>query len=339
VARDINLAARSLGASVLAANDESFGEKENLILDAPADFRPGRYGHKGEIVDGWETRRRGPGRDWVLVRLGSPGVINSVDVDTSFFTGNYPESCVVEACAMAGYPAPEELLAPAVGWATIVASSRLDGDAHNVFAVDSGRRFTHVRLTIAPDGGVARLRVGGRVCLDPGEVDGLTVDLAARALGGVVEASSDEFYSSADVLNLPDLPRSMGEGWETRRRRGPGNDWALIRLAAAGRIRVVEVDTSWFKFNASSEVALLGARASTTPAVDSPAWHQLLPRTRLQPDTRHRFRIDSDRADQEVTHVRLDAFPDGGVARLRLCGEVSADGLRELGAGLHAARG
>jgi allantoicase len=327
-AKDVNLASRALGAGVVYANDESFGEKENLVLDAPADFKPGVYGHKGEIVDGWETRRRGTsGHDWALIRLGSPGIISSVDVDTSFFTGNYPQSCTVEACGVEGYPSAEQLEEPGVPWEPIVGLSALKGDSHNVFPVRSDTRFTHIRLTIHPDGGVARLRVHGQVCPDPQDFDGLTPDLAARGLGGVVELSSDDFYSSAEVLNLPGLALNMGDGWETQRRRGDGNDWAILRLAAAGRIRMIEVDTSYYKYNASKEFSLFGCCAVATPAAESSEWQELIPRTALQPDTRHRFPLA---ADTEVTHLRFDVFPDGGISRLRVLGHIEGAGRRKL---------
>ncbi len=111
----------------------------------------------------------------------------------------------------------------------------------------------------------------------------------------------------------------MGEGWEARRLRGPGHDSVVVRLGVAGRPRLVEVDTTCFVHNASAEVALWGS-------ADGATWEPLLPRTRLQPDTRHRFRIDAP----VVTHVRLDAHPDGGLARLRVHGEVDAATLAEL---------
>ena len=328
----IDLAARSLGGGVVAANDDAFGEKENLVVDAPAAFVPGRYGHAGEIVDGWETRRRrdGPGRDWAIVRLGARGVIRSVDVDTTSFTGNHPPRARVEAIAVGGYPDPAALAA-STGWRVVVPDSDLRGDAHNTFAVDDGGLATHVRLTIEPDGGVARLRVLGDAVPDPALVEGLTVDLLARRLGGVLLQGSDAFYGGADSLNAPGPARTMGEGWETRRRRDGGHDWAVFRLAAPGHVRVVEVDTTWFVHNASREVALWGCLpAPGTPPPDPAApdgWVPLLPRTRLQPDTRHLFRRDGL---PEVSHVRLDAFPDGGLARLRLHGSISQTGLAIL---------
>ena len=320
-----NLASRALGTSVIAANDESFGEKENLVVDAPSGFVPGRYGHSGEIVDGWETRRRGaPGEDWALVRLGAPGVVEEVDVDTTAFTGNFPERCRVEACGVPGHPSPAELAAAA--WDTLVDWAPLSGDAHNVLPVVSPTRYTHVRLVISTDGGVARLRVNGRVVVDPDEVDGVSVDLAGRAFGGVVESSSDDFYSTAAVLNHPHPARHMGEGWETRRRRGPGHDYAVLRLAP-GEILMVEVDTSYYVHNASKEFALWVATADQVPAPDSDAWVPLIGRTRLQPDARQRFRVDAVPA----THLRLDAHPDGGISRLRVTGVIRGEQRRALG--------
>jgi allantoicase len=327
--RLVNLAARSLGASVMAANDESFGEKENLLLDKAANFSPGSYGHKGEIVDGWETRRRGaPGFDWALIRLGSPGRIEFIDVDTSFFTGNYPPQCLVEACGVEGYPSADQLNEPGTPWEVIVSDSALNGDTHNLFDVSSGTRYTHVRLKITPDGGVARLRVVGQVIADPRLYDGHTVDLLSRNLGGVVEGCSDDFYSDASALTSPGLARDMGEGWETRRRRDDGHDWAILRLGAAGRPVSVEVDTSYYKYNASKRFALFACHSTDSPPRESGDWAQLLPPTDLQPDTRHRFALASDK---EVTHVRFDVFPDGGVSRLRLFGGVRGLGRRNAG--------
>ena len=324
---EFDLASRWLGASVLAASDESFGEKENLLTPTPAAFEPGHYGNRGEIVDGWETRRRRePGHDWAIVRLGAAGLITSVDVDTSFFTGNYPQSVSVEACGCEGYPSPAELAV--MPWETIVPRSPLAGDSHNVFAVSDQRRYTHVRLSAYPDGGIARLRVHGRVVPDPRGLEYLTIDLAGQEYGGAVVASSDDFYTAASTLNRPDTARTMGEGWETQRRRDDGNDHAVFRLGFAGRVRRVVIDTAHFKYNASAAVALSGCAKETLPAQDSPDWLPLLGRVRLQPDTRHVF--DLAGADL-VTFVRVDAFPDGGISRVRLIGAVDAAARRAAG--------
>jgi allantoicase len=356
-----DLASRWLGGSVLAASDESFGDKENLLTPGPAAFEPGHYGNRGEIVDGWETRRRrdaghvrDAGHDWALIRLGAPGMVTSVDVDTSFFTGNYPPQCRVEACGREGYPSPAELAGPGTDWAEIVPRSALRGDAHNTFAVSDPRRFTHVRLSVFPDGGVARLRVHGEVVPDPRGLERLTIDLASQEYGGAVVASSDDFYTAASTLNRPDRARTMGEGWETQRRRDSGHDFVIVQLAFAGEVRQLIVDTAHFKYNASGEIAVYGRdeEPSTTAAVTgasstavpsaeaspsvpsaeaSPAagaWVPLLRRTRLQPDTRHVFAVDHAGA---VASIRLDAFPDGGLSRVRVTGSIDPAARRRAG--------
>jgi allantoicase len=329
LAAETDLASRWLGGSVLAASDESFGDKENLLKPSPAAFEPGHYGNRGEIVDGWETRRRRePGHDWALIRLGTPGIITSVDVDTSFFTGNYPEFCIVEACGCEGYPSPAELNGPATEWVAIVHRSPLRGDMHNVFPVSDPRRFTHVRLSAFPDGGIARLRVLGEVVPDPRLVDGRTIDLVGQEYGGAVVLSSDGFYTSAQMLNRPDRARTMGEGWETRRRRDEGHDFVEFSLAFPGEVRQLIIDTAHFKYNASAEIAMYASGEAPPPTAESPEWLPLLPRTRLQPDTRHVFPVSHD---QVAASVRLEAYPDGGLSRVRIIGAIDPDARRIAG--------
>lgn len=320
-----DLALRDFGGSVMAANDEFFAEKENLIKPAPAAFRPATFGHKGQVYDGWETRRRrGNGHDWVIVRLGLPGVIHGVVIDTAHFTGNYPPYAWVEGCAADGYPSAAELAA--ADWTELVPRSPLKGDTAHAFAVSAGRRCTHVRLSIYPDGGVARLRVHGEVVPDPGLLAGLPLDLAALENGGLVTECSNMFYGAPQGLIAPGLARTMGEGWETARRRDDDNDWVVVRLAAPGTVRLAELNTTHFKGNAPAAASLRGLDGLTAAPGDPAAWFGLLPRTRLQPDTRHRFLVEPKRA----THVRLDVYPDGGMARLRLYGDLTPDGLRAI---------
>jgi len=313
-----DLALRSHGGSVVAASDESFADRENLIKPGRPHFQPHTFGNKGQVYDGWETRRRrGPGYDWAIVRLGLPGVVHGVVVDTAWFTGNHPEHVWVEALEASGYPSPEELTR--ADWTTIVPRAPVRGDAENVFPVHDRRRYTHVRLNIHPDGGVARLRVHGEVVPDLSLWEGMSIDLAALENGGLVVGCSNEFYSSPLNVISRGLARDQAEGWETARRRGGGNDWLVVRLAGPGVVRVVELDTANLVYNAPAEAALSGVDARRNPPEDPDGWFRLLPRTRLQPDTLHRFRLDVAR---EVTHVRLDIYPDGGLARLRLHGHL-----------------
>jgi len=311
-----DLAGRALGGSVIYANDELFAERENLIKPEEPAFRPHTFGHKGQIMDGWETRRRrepaGDGQgDAAIVRLGCGGVVRRVVVDTSYFTGNYPPEVSVEACGAEGYPSPADLAtAP---WTTLVPRSPVAGDARNAFEVEPGHRATHVRLTIYPDGGVARLRVYGEPVPDPRLLPA-TIDLAALENGAVVTGCSNMFYSSPANLLLPGQARVMGDGWETSRRRDQANDWVEVRLACAGSVEVVELDTSHFVGNAPGWATLSGDGPDGGAA--------LLPRTALQPDTRHRFAVP----EGPVTgQVRLDIYPDGGMARLRVLGRPTAE--------------
>ena len=329
-----DVASRALRGSVLAASDELFAEKENLIKPAAAAFSPQTFGHKGQVYDGWETRRRrGPGgtlpapgdHDWAIVRLGAVAVVGAVVVDTAWFRGNFPQACSVEACYSAGYPAISEL--EHADWTEIVPYRPLEGDTAHVFSVSCPRRLSHVRLRIYPDGGVARLRVHGRVVPDPALLDGLTFDLAALENGGDVVACSDQFYSVPRNAISPGLSRVMSEGWETRRRRGAGNEWLLISLAERAVPAVAEIDTSGYIGNCPGAVRLRGIDSGETPAASDSGWSDLLPVTPLVPDTPHRFRLASGRP---VTHVRLDVFPDGGIARLRLHGSLTEDGLAGL---------
>jgi allantoicase len=319
-----DLASRGLGGGVVAANDELFAERENLIKPEAPTYSTYTFGHKGQVYDGWETRRRRePGHDWAIARLGAAGVVRGVVVDTAFFKGNYPPEVSVEGTGVEGYPSPAEL--EAAEWVTLVPRSPVKGDAQNLFPVEASQRVTHARLSIYPDGGVARLRVHGEVVPDPRFLATGAIDLAALVNGGVVTGCSNMFYSSPTNLISPGEARVMGEGWETARRRDDGNDWVEFRLAGPGLVRLAEIDTRYFVGNAPGWASLRGRDARTA---DPDAWTELLGRTRLQPDTRHLFRLP---ATADVTDVRLDVFPDGGLARVRLYGDLSTQGLAELG--------
>ncbi|OEU91638.1 allantoicase [Streptomyces abyssalis] len=329
-----DLADRRLGAGVIAANDEFFAERENLLKPGRAEFDPERFGHKGKIMDGWETRRRrgtGAGHphpsaddhDWALVRLGAPGVVHGIVVDTAHFRGNHPRAVSVEAACVPGAPSPEELLADGTEWTVLVPETDVGGHAANGFTVEAARRFTHLRLNQHPDGGVARLRVYGEVAPDPGWLAALgTFDLVALENGGAVQDASDRFYSPPGNTILPGRSRQMDDGWETRRRRDTGNDWISYALTAQAQVRAAEIDTGFLKGNAAGWAALWAKDG------EDGEWRELLPRTALQPDTVHRFVLPD--GAQSVTHVRLDIFPDGGIARVRLYGSLTAQGARDL---------
>lgn len=323
----VDLASEKLGGAVLVANDDFFAAKENLIKPAAPVFIEGKYTDLGKWMDGWESRRRRtPGFDWCLIRLGAPGIIRGVVVDTSFFRGNYPEHCSLEACAVAGLPTAEELSDEAVQWTQILPQLPLAGDTQNPFAVASEQRFTHLRFKIYPDGGVARLRVFGEVMPDWQRLKrvGGDIDLAAVENGGIVLACSDMFFGHRHNLIMPGRAANMSDGWETKRRRGPGHDWTIIRLGAPGQIRSIEVDTAWFKGNFPESCALEATTANAAAEESltdlSVEWQPVLPRTKLQAHTRHFFESEILETGS-VSHLRFNIFPDGGVSRLRVYGK------------------
>ena len=327
-----DLVARRLGGMVLAASDEFFAPKERLLEPAPPVFREGHYTDRGKWMDGWETRRRrGAGHDWAVLRLGLPGIVAAVVVDTTHFSGNHPAACSVDGLA-AGANDDPELLDASADWHELLPHTPLEPDLEQRFPVEVPLRVTHVRLSIYPDGGVARLRMLGEPVPDLRRLapDG-RADLAAAVNGAEVIACSDMSFASSSNLLLPGDAVDMRDGWETRRRRGPGHDWAVVRLAAAGAIERVEVTTTHYKGNHPESCELEaclepGADASRVP---EGGWWSVVPPSRLDPHARHVFAPSSP--SPPATHVRLAIHPDGGVSRLRVWGRVSDDGWERCG--------
>jgi allantoicase len=317
----IDLASEKLGGAVLYANDDFFAPKENLIKPYEPVWKEGLYTDDGKWMDGWETRRRRSPRldeeyDWCIIRLGMPGQISGVVVDTAYFRGNFPSHCAIDAVALDGNPALDELTSG--DWHELVPLVELQGDTKNVLPVTNTGRKTHLRFRIYPDGGVARLRVHGYVRPDLGALKqrNSEVDLAAAENGGDVIAASDEFFGHRQNLIMPGFSRAMSDGWETRRRRGQGHDWCVLRLGAPGRITRAVVDTSFFRGNYPESCKLEGGSGESVENIE---WRELLPSQKLQPHTRHEFTNElSDIGD--MTHVRFNIYPDGGVSRLRLFG-------------------
>jgi len=310
----IDLAAARTGGRALEANDEFFAPKENLLKAAKAVWLADKYTTKGKWMDGWETRRRrSPGYDWCVVKLGLRGVVRGVNIDTAFFTGNYPSHASLDARDGAG------------AWTEILPKSELKGGTDNLFAIASDKPWTHLRLNIFPDGGVARLRAFGEVTPNWARVPKKAlVDLAAVGNGGLPLLSSDQFYSHPQNLIMPGRAKNMGDGWETKRRRGPGYDWMILKLGAPGTLRKIEVDTNHFKGNYPDTCMIEGVHKAGAVTPDQLAdeftpWVTVLPQTKLSAGRRHLF-AKQIVAHGPITHVRLNIYPDGGVSRLRLWG-------------------
>jgi len=322
----IDLASENLGGAVLYANDEFFAPKENLLKPGAPIFIEGKYTDLGKWMDGWETRRRRSPRreekfDWCIVRLGLAGIIHGVVVDTSFFRGNFPSHCSIEVCTIDGQPRLEQLMR--AEWTEILPQSELQGDSQNRFTISSARA-THLRLKIYPDGGVARLRVFGEVVPDWEALRQREseIDLAAAEHGGTVLTASDMFFGHRHNLIMPGRASDMSDGWETKRRRGEGYDWCVIKLGTAGTIKRVEVDTLWFKGNYPESCSIEVCNSAEDMDLEKVVWQELLPNTKLQAHTLHSF-TDEIRGSGTTTHVRFNIFPDGGVSRLRLYGRIA----------------
>lgn len=316
----VNLASPRLGTTVEAASDEFFGAKERMIQDAEPVFIADKYDVNGKWMDGWETRRRrGLGHDWCLVRLGVAGVLSFVDLDTRHFTGNYPPGAAVEGCADEG--SPNE----ASTWRTLVPASALGPGARHVFSVAEPQPVRWLRLSIFPDGGIARLRAYGTPVFDPTSLaPDAEIELSALRYGGRILGFSDAHYGDPWVILTEGRGRDMGDGWETRRRREPGHDWMVIALGVPGAISRLAIDTAHFKGNFPDKVSLQACHVAggTDAAIvcQSMFWPEFMAPQAAQAHHIHTFGSDALTAMGPVTHVRLNMHPDGGISRFRAFG-------------------
>jgi allantoicase len=317
--RYTNVADARLGAIALFATDEFFAAKERMLQPTEPQWRAGVYDAHGKWMDGWESRRRrDQSHDYCIVKLGAPSTLAALEIDTRYFTGNYPPFASVEACRSEGNPDSN------TQWSVLLAQTAVRGNQQNFFPLQSTGVWTHLKLNIFPDGGVARLRAYGTVEYDwaqAGRHD--PVDLVAALHGGRALACSDEHYGSMHNLLLPGRGTSMADGWETRRRREPGYDWVILQLGSRGRIHHIEIDTAHFKGNFPHQVSIQGAsvQASGDAHVVSQSiyWPMLLEPQYLNADSEHRFQSEL-RDTGPVSHVRVNIHPDGGLSRVRLFG-------------------
>jgi allantoicase len=323
----INLAADKLGAKALACTDDFFAEKENLIKSGRGIFIADKYTDRGKWMDGWESRRkRVEGHDWCIVKLGAPGIIRGFDIDTNHFLGNHPPFASIEAC-YAPNVKDDNITQESVSWNEILSKSPLNPGSQHFFSCSDDRLFTHVKLHIYPDGGVARLKVYGEVKKDWTTVAAAeTIDLAAATNGAKSVLCNDMFFSHMDNLLMPGRGVNMGDGWETKRNRTPGNrDWVIVRLAHPGKINNILVDTCHFKGNYPDRCSIESCFIENDSNIDwtnsSVEWKEILPQQKLSADHEHHFEKEIVSHDK-ASHIRLFIYPDGGVSRLRLFGNI-----------------
>jgi allantoicase len=313
----VNLAEERLGARVLSVSDDFFAAAENMLKPGRGVFIVDKYTDRGKWMDGWESRRkRVPGHDWCVLKLGLRGRIVGVDIDTNHFLGNHPPFASIDAANVKGVPTEND-------WRPILAKSPLKPGSQNLYAIENSEAWTHLRLNIFPDGGVARFKVYGNVepdwsLIGPGEV----LDLAAVQNGGRVLVANDMFFGPKDNLIMPGRGINMGDGWETRRKRQPGHDWVILQLGRPGQIKKIEVDTCHFKGNFPDMCSLDACMApdASIEQLQTQAWKELMPKKKLEANTQHFFNHLDILPHGTVSHVRLNIYPDGGVSRLRLNG-------------------
>lgn len=332
-----DLAAERLGGKVLYATDDFFAEKENLIKPGRGIFIADKYTDRGKWMDGWESRRkRTPGHDWCVIQLAVPGKIRGFDIDTNHFLGNHPPFASVEGLIEGGTssdPLSTDTVervtssAPlnweAQEWEEILPKSPLNPGSQHFFEINSDKTWTHLRLHIYPDGGVARFRAYGEVVRKFNSDE--TIDLAAAVNGATPVCCNDMFFSHMGNLLMPGRGVNMGDGWETKRNRTPNNrDWVILKLAAPGTVKKLLVDTCHFKGNYPDCCSIEGcvAEEGTDFFNEKTNWQCILPQQKLSADAEHIFEKEIENMGP-FTHLRLTIFPDGGVSRLRVLGNVS----------------
>lgn len=314
-----NLADSRIGAQIVECSDDFFAEAKRMLqFEAPI-FVEDKFDDHGKWMDGWETRRkRHAGYDWCIVKLGVAGKIKALDIDTTFFTGNYPASASLEGCYAPNGNTQEAL------WQPLLGNSILGPSQHHIFDVQNDAIFTHIRLNIFPDGGVARLRIYGDVQIQITDTD-QTLDLLALQNGGRVIAYSDAHFGHPRNLINPGRGVNMGDGWETKRRRAPGFDWCLLALGQAGKIEKIEIDTAHFKGNYPAQVSIqaIYIEDATDPQLipQSMFWPFLLDAQDMQMDHIHSY-LTEILAHEKVSHIRVNMIPDGGISRIRLWGKA-----------------
>ena len=316
----INLASPKLGSLGVKANDEFFAPLKRMLLDNEPIFIPDKYDDHGKWMDGWETkRRRVPGNDWCLIKLGSPGIIKEIDVNTKFFTGNYPPQASIEGIYSESEPDIDDKK-----WLTILEKVDLDGDKINKFSVKKKNVVNWIKVNIYPDGGIARLRLWGDVYQNWDNFDNnKIIEISALKNCGKIISYNNAHYGDVSALLSEGRGKNMGDGWETRRRREPGNDWIIIELGKKARLEEVEVDTAFFKGNFPESCSVEGVNAyGNIENIENLDWTPIISKTALKADTIHKIKIENKYKQTIFSHVRLNIFPDGGVSRFRVYGFI-----------------
>ena len=313
----INLASPILGTKIYKYSDQFFGKAARLINDENPIFKDGIYDSNGKWMDGWETRRkRDKGNDYVIIKLGIPGKISEIEIDTAFFNGNQPEFASIDVCFSKNSK---------FKWQKLLKKKKLKANSLHKFKVKDNKIVNFIRLNIFPDGGVARLRPLGDLVVNHIR-NNKKIDLASVLNGAKIVACSDEHFGVAQNIISPGKSKNMGNGWETKRRRGKGFDWVIIKLANIGLVNDIVIQTHHFKGNYPASFSIQGACILNNNDVkklikSSANWKSLVVNKKLKP---HDYLKISklNHTSEKINYIKLNIFPDGGISRLRIYGKI-----------------
>jgi len=317
----IDLAQPRLGSRVIFKTDDFFASANRIIDPSPAIFKEGVFDKNGKWMDGWESRRkRTPGHDFLIIKLGKPGSINKVDVDTSHFNGNQPSMVSLEGC----YSKSKNIRD--LKWKTLIGKKKIKPNSHHIFNTSSKTIFTHIKLNIFPDGGVARLRLYGSLSKENNKFGNKKINLASLLNGASVIACNNEHFGKAENILAPGKAKNMGDGWETRRRRDDGFDWLILNPINGKKIDKIEISTHHFKGNFPSHCSLqaafvLNKKSSTSIVKSSVKWKFLLHKVNLSANKTHIFKNILMKNDK-INLIKINIFPDGGISRFKIFGKA-----------------
>ena len=315
----IDLAQPRLGTKVIYKTDDFFASANRIISPTEPVFKVGVFDKHGKWMDGWESRRkRTAGHDYIIIKLGKPGTIKKVDVDTSHFNGNQPAMISIEGANSNSNKINQ------LKWQPLLSEKKTKANSHHYFTVNSDKVFTHIKFNIFPDGGVARLRLYGSIAKSS-KLKNKKINLASLLDGSSVIACNNEHFGKAENILAPGKAKNMGDGWETRRRRGKGFDWLILNSLDGKEIDKIEISTHHFKGNFPSHCSLQAAylpnsKNSKQIVKSSTKWKYLLKDAKLSANKIHVFKNNLMKKDK-INFIKINIFPDGGISRFRIYGK------------------
>ena len=317
----IDLAQSRLGSKIVFKTNEFFAPAKRIINPWPPIFKEGVFDKHGKWMDGWETKRkRGKGYDYLILKLGRPGRISKIDIDTSYFSGNQPSKISLHACF-----SKKKLPNKNSKWTTILKKKPTKANSHHFFNIKNKSIFTHIKLNIFPDGGVARIRIYGSMEILK-NFTGKVLNLTSVLHGATPIACNNEHFGRAENILAPGTGKNMGDGWETRRSRGKNFDWLIIKCATVGKINKIQIDTHHFKGNypdkCSIQAAFIDKKISSRAIVNnSKKWKLLLNKVKLYAHKKHNFKNNLMKS-KKINYIKINIFPDGGISRIRVFGKT-----------------